>query len=810
MAVDKSIYQAPEGIPDTNTPEGDLTVEIAPDEDDEGTDVELDSVVDSEDEHYKNLAEDMDEGDLTALGDDVTEMFQDDLLSREDWEKTYKAGLELLGLKIEERTEPWAGACGVVHPLLTEAVVRFQSEAITELFTASGPTKTMIIGKTDKNKEDAARRVRDDMNYRLTVTMKEYRAEHERMLWNLGAAGSAFKKIYTDPSLGRPVSLFVSAEDFVVPYGTTDLNSAHRYTHRMKMVLNDIKKLQNSGFYRDIDLEGAKSNENSSDSPAKAKLTGQSDINDDRVELCEMNLDLDLEGYEDKDENGEETGIALPYIVSFERYSGEILSVYRNWKYEDKLKLRRTNFVHYPYVPGFGFYGYGLIHLIGGFAKSATSILRQLTDAGTLSNLSGGWKTKGVRFESNTDPIIPGEFRDVDVPSGTLKENIVPLPFKEPSATLYQLFNTIVDEGRRVGAVADVNVSDMGANAPVGTTLALLERQLKVMSAIQARMHAAMMQELIILKELIREELPDEYDYDVDDTPDNRKVKKADYDLVEIIPVTDPNASTMSQRVIQYQAVMQMAQASPQIYDQAELNKQMCEVMGVKNIDKLIPSSKERIPQDPVTENMAIITGKPVKAFLYQDQDAHIKTHMALLQDPMMSQMVGQSPNANLIYGSMAAHVAEHVAFKYRQDIEKQLGVALPNPEDAIPEEVERNLSVAMATASAQLTQQNAYQSQQQENEKTAQDPIIQQQQADLDLRKQELELRAKIHEDTIQLRAQELQGKFNIDDKKIASTEKIKGAELGVKISDSKAKMASNEKLTGAKLGVEIGKHSR
>lgn len=677
-------------------------------------------------EFYKNLAEDLSDSILGSISEEVSELFDNDLRSRKEWERIYEEGVELLGLGIEERVEPFDGACGVVHPLMAEAAIRFQAESITEIFSAQGICKATLIGKTDEQKEKAAGRVENDINWRLTTQMKEYRPEHERMLWNLAIMGSAFKKVYFDPSLGRQTSVFVSAEDLVAPYGATDISTAPRLAHRMKKSLNDIKKLQNAGFYRDIDLEEPPQN---SVKDVKDKLTGVVAVKDDRLTLIEMHVDLEIEGYEDVDEAGEQTGVMLPYVVTFDLHSKDILAIYRNWKMDDQAKVRVQHFAHYIYIPGFGFYGMGLVHLVGGFAKSATSLLRQLIDAGTLANLPAGFKTKGIRVQRDGDPLQPGEFRDVDVPSGALRDNLIPLPFKEPSQTLLTLFGEVVEEGRRMAAVSDLNAADMNQQAPVGTTLAILERSLKVMTAVQARLHASLKEELGLLKGIIKDQLPDEYDYDVDE---GRQVKKADYDIVEIIPVSDPNAATMSQRVVQYQAVIQMAQANPSIYDQVELNRQMCVTLGVKNVEKLIPSSAEQAPQDPITENQAIINGKPVKAFANQDHESHLKAHLAAQQDPKMAQLLGQMPNAQAIAAAGNAHIAEHVAFEYRRRIEQQMGVPLPQDGAPLDPNVERQLSVAMAQAAQQLLQQHQTEAAQQAAQQAAQDPVLQQQQAQL------------------------------------------------------------------------------
>ena len=715
-----------------DTDVGDIEV-VLPDE--EGVENALEEPKtdeEAEKEFYKNLAEDLDEKVLATLAEEVAEFYENDLTSRTEWTKTYEEGIKLLGLGFEERTEPWDGACGVVHPLMAEAAVRFQAESITETFSAQGICKSQILGKSDELKEKAAKRVENDINWRLTTQMKEYRPEHERMLWSLAIMGSAFKKVYYDPSLDRQTSVFVSADDLVAPYGATDISTSPRLAHRMKKSKNDLKKLQVAGFYRDIDLPDPVNNQSSSKTAARDKITGITAVKDDRYDIIEMQLDLEIEGYEDIDAEGEETGIMLPFIVTFDAQSKEVLSVYRNWKIDDATKRRVQHFVHYVYIPGFGFYGMGLVHLVGGFASSATSILRQLVDSGTLANLPAGFKTKGIRVQRDDDPLQPGEFRDVDVPSGNLRDNLLPLPFKEPSATLLSLFNEIVEEGRRMAAVSDINAADMNQQAPVGTTLAILERSLKVMTAIQARLHAALKEELGLLKDIIKDQLPEEYDYDVEE---GRQIKQADYDIAEVIPVSDPNAATMSQRVVQYQAVIQMAQANPQIYDQVELNRQMLETLGIKNVAKLIPASADQNPKDPVSENMAIINGKPVKAFAYQDHEAHLRVHMAAQQDPKIMEIIGQSPQAASIAAAASAHIAEHVAFEYRRRIEAQLGAPMPQGDERMAPETERQLSAALAQAAGQLLQQHQTEAAQQAAQQSAQDPVIQQaaQQLDID-----------------------------------------------------------------------------
>jgi hypothetical protein len=702
MAIDKALYQAPKGIEeeaDELIGEPDIEIEI---EDPESVSIkagDLEIVIDPDAEgpdFYNNIAEDIDESELQSLGAELLAYVQDDLDSRKDWEKTYKEGLVLLGLKYEERTEPWDGACGVFHPMITEAVVRFQSETIMETFPAQGPVKTKIIGKDTRKKEEAAARVKEDMNYELTERMPEFRMEHERMLWNLPATGSAFKKVYFDPSLQRQTSVFVPAEDIIVAYGTVSMESAERVTHRMYKTSNEIRKLQVAGFYRDIEL-GEPSKLKNELQEKKDKESGMSSINDDRYALYEIHANLDLPGYEDM-EDDEPTGIAIPYVITVLDGTNDILSIRRNYYEDDDTKKRRDHFVHYVYIPGFGFYGFGLFHLIGGFAKSATSIMRQLVDAGTLSNLPGGLKSRGLRIKGDDTPIAPGEFRDVDVGAGALRDNILPLPYKEPSATLYQLLGTIVEEGRRFAATADMKISDMSAQAPVGTTLALLERMLKVMSAVQARVHYAFKHELKLLSAIIRDYTDDDYDYDPASGP--RVAKRADYDMVEIIPVSDPNAATMSQRVVQYQAVIQLAQMAPQVYDIPALHRQMLEVLGIRNAAKLVPMEDDQTPKDPITENMNALKLKPMKAFMYQDHTAHIQTHMNMMNDPAVAALIGQNPQASLIVGALQAHIAEHLGYQYRRQVQDAIGTPLPGPEEKIPEAMEVQISKMVAEGS--------------------------------------------------------------------------------------------------------------
>jgi hypothetical protein len=771
--VDKAFHQAPQSMEAAAEGVEEIEVVLPPEDGDAVMEFEVE-VEEEADTFDENLAETLDSAVLQSLAADVVEGIDNDKMSRKDWEDTYISGLELLGLQYEERTEPWDGACGVFHPMITEAVVRFQSEAIMETFPAQGPVRTKIIGKETRDKVAAAARVEHDMNHELTDVMTEFRPEHERMLWSLPATGSAFKKVYYDPNLGRQVSMFVPAEDMLLPYGTTELQTCHRVTHIMRKTADEIRKLQEAGFYRRVPIDDHPAVEKEDVKDAKDKETGFTDINDDRHVLYEAHADLVVPGDERLKEDGTPSGLARPYVMTLLKGSNEVLALRRNWKKEDRLERKRTHFVHYQYVPGFGAYGFGLFHLIGGFSRSATSIMRQLVDAGTLSNLPGGLKTKGLRVKGDDTPIEPGEFRDVDVASGTLKDNILPLPYKEPSATLYNLLNTIVEEGRRFMATADLQVSDMSSEAPVGTTLALLERQLKVMTAIQARLHYSLKQELRLVAGIIRDYTDDEYTYDPEGK-DPRQAKKTDYEYVDIIPVSDPNASTLSQRVVQYQAVIQLSQTAPQIYDLPQLHRGMLEVLGIKNADKLVPLPEDQKPKDPVSENMNALRGQPLKAFRHQDHESHIRVHMSAMQDPIIMQLMGQNPKANEIMAAMSAHVAEHVAFAYRQKIEQQLGVSLPAEDEQMPPEVELALSGMMAQAAQQVLQQSQQTAAQQEAQAKAQDPVLQLQQKELALREREIDVKEKkvvgdlaARADEIDLKATEIAQRGEIDITKV------------------------------------------
>ena len=783
-----------------NTPEGGMLIDFDPDM---GDMMGLG--------HDDNLAEAMDDRDLDALASELVGSFRSDKESRADWERSYVKGLDLLGLKHEDRTTPWDGACGVFHPLLTESVIRFQSQSIQEIFPASGPVKTKVVGVIDADKEKQAERVQDYLNYLLTEKMSEYRSETEKMLFSLPLAGSAFRKVYYDPSLGRPCSMFVPAEDFVVSYGASDLTTCERSTHVMKKSSNDIRKLQVSGFFRDVDLPSPAPDVD----PVEQKyneLTGDSNSYDydDRHTLLEMHVNLDLVGFEDT-EGGEETGIALPYVVTIDLSSRTILSIRRNWYEEDARKLKREHFVHYQYMPGLGFYGFGLIHMIGGLAKSATSLLRQLVDAGTLSNLPGGLKSRGLRIKGDDTPIMPGEFRDVDVPGGTIRDNISFLPYKEPSNVLYQLMGDIVEEGRRFASAGDVKAADMNAEAPVGTTLALLERAMKVMSAVQARLHASMRVELRILTHVVRDFGPDQYPYATKGDP----IVPEDFDdRVDIIPVSDPNAGTMAQRIMQYQAALQLAAQAPEMYDMPLLHRQMLEVLGIRDADKIVPTDADMKPTDPVSENMNLLNGKPVKAFIYQDHEAHIQTHMSLLQDPQVMEVMAKSPNAKKAQAELAAHVQEHLAFQYRQGVEKELGVPLPPPDEPLPEDIEYRISQLVAPAAAQLSGKAQREQQMEQAQKQMQDPLIQIQMQELQIKQADVQRKAQSEMARIQLDMQKAMAKSQLDQAKLEQEKDIQTAKIGAQIARDNAqeqlegdRIASQEQIAGAKLGVDIAK---
>jgi hypothetical protein len=751
--MDKGLYAAPLGLPQDG--EG-IEIEIVNPEmvtlDDGSVEITLVSDKSSgkkDDIPFEdNLAEHIDESALNEISADLLGLIEVDITSRKDWADTYVKGLEVLGFRYEERTDPWEDACGVYSTVLAEAAIRFQAETMSETFPAAGPVKTKILGKLTPEKEEAAERVRADMNYQLTERMVEYRSEHERMLYSLGLAGSAFKKVYKDPRLGRQVSIYIPAEDVIVPYGTSHLETAERITHIMRKTKNELEHLQAAGFYRDIEL-GEPVQFYTDIEKKKAEEGGYTLTSDDRYALYEVHVEMKLAGIDDEDD------LPKPYVITIDKGTTKVLAVRRNWEPDDLLTRPRQHFVHYGYVPGFGFYCLGLIHIIGGYARAGTSIIRQLVDAGTLSNLPGGLKTRGLRIKGDDTPIAPGEFRDVDVPSGAIRDSIMTLPYKEPSQVLAQLLERITQEGRRLGAISDMNISDMSAQAPVGTTLALLERTLKPMAAVQARVHYAMKQEFKLLKAIIAEYADEPYDYIPEGV--DRRARSEDYAMVEVIPVSDPNATTMAQRVVQYQAVFQMAQNAPQIYDLPYLHRQMIEVLGIKNGDKIVPMTGDQKPRDPISENMGALTGKPLKAFIYQDHDAHIAAHMTFMQDPMIAQSIGQNPMAQQIMASLQAHIAEHLAFSYRKQIEERLGAPLPPPDEPLPEDMEVSLSRLVAEAGKQLTQIHQSQAAQQQAQQMAQDPLVQLQQAEVQTKQQEVQRKLQKDMADIQINREKL-----------------------------------------------------
>ena len=733
-----------------------------------------------------NLADFMDEGELQKIAGELVELIEADISSRRDWVETYVKGLEVLGMRYEERTEPWDGACGVFSTLLTEAAVRFQSETIIETFPAAGPVKTEIVGAIDRMKEEAAERVRDDMNWRLTEQMPEYRTEHERMLFNLGLAGCAFKKVYFDTAKNRQVSMFIPAEDVILPWGCSGIRDAERATHVLRKSENDLKRLQVSGFYRDVEL-GEPVTFFSDIEKKKAEDQGYTLTEDNRFQLFEVQVEYDLPGFENKD------GLALPYIITIDRGTNKVLAIYRNWEQDSKTHLKRDHFVQYDYITGFGAYGIGYIHLIGGYARAGTSIIRQLVDAGTLSNLPGGLKARGLRIKGDDTPIAPGEFRDVDVPSGSVRDNIMPLPYKEPSQVLAGLLERITSEARRLGSIADMDVSDMGANAPVGTTLALLERQLKTMSAVQARVHYAMKQEFKLLKGIIRDHAPDAYDFQP--ASGSRMALKKDYDMVDVIPVSDPNSSTMAQRIMQYQAIIQLSAQAPQIYDLPQLHRQMIEVLGVKNADKLVPIEDDMKPRDPVAENMDILNMKPVKAFQYQDHAAHIQVHMSAMQDPELMKLMGQNPQAQAMMAAAMAHIAEHTAYAYRQRIEQQMGVTLPPEGEKLPPQVELALSSMMAQAAQQVLAENQAKAAQEQAQQMQQDPVVQMQQQELQIKAKELELKEK---------------KLAIDAATKADELELKEKQMQIDAAFKADQLDAQQEREGMRMGIDIAKTKR
>jgi len=810
MAIEKGMYAAPMGL-DEDIEEGmgeGLEIEIVnPDMVtlDDGS-VEITIIPGEEggddDDFDANIAESMDEGELNKLADEIIGMVDADVDSRKEWADTFVKGLDVLGFKYEERTDPWDGACGVFSTVLAEAAIRFQAETMSETFPAAGPVKTKVLGKETKEKDEAAARVKADMNYELTERMVEYRPEHERMLYSLGLAGSAFKKVYYDPNMGRQMAVYIPAEDVIVPYGASHIESAERVTHIMRKTKNDLKKLQANGFYREVDLDDPQPFHTDIEE-RKAEEGGYSITDDDRYAIYEVHADIVIEGYDDSDDD-----IAKPYIVTIERGTSEVLAIRRNWEPEDPLMLKRQHFVHYVYVPGFGFYGLGLIHIIGGYARAGTSIVRQLVDAGTLSNLPGGLKSRGMRIKGDDTPIEPGEFRDVDVPSGSIRDNISFLPYKEPSNTLLQLLDKITNEGRRLGAISDMNISDMSANAPVGTTLALLERTLKPMAAVQARVHYAMKQEFKLLKAIMAEYAPAEYAYQ----PLRGEVsaRQADYMLVDVIPVSDPNSSTMAQRVVQYQAVLQMSQSAPQIYDLPQLHRQMIEVLGVKNADKLVPTDDDAKPADPVSENMAALSVKPMKAFIYQDHEAHIATHMAFMQDPMVAQLIGQNPQAQQIMAALQAHIAEHLGFNYRKQIEEKLGAPLPAPGAELSEEVEIQLARVVADAGKQLTQAHQQEAAQKQAQEQAQDPVLQLQREELAVKQSEVQRKGQKDQADSALQQAEAQRKSQKDQADAAiSAQRVENEQARVVLDakSSELKIDADTKRQSDNLDLEIFK---
>lgn len=819
MAIEKSLYAAPQGLDELELMDKSPPVEIEI-EDPESVTINVDGMQiviesDEEDDFNENLAEVLDEEELQSLADELISDYDEDIGSRKDWMQTYVDGLELLGMKIEERTEPWEGACGVFHPMLSEALVKFQSETMMATFPAAGPVKTQIIGKETPAKKESAARVAADMNYQLTDVMKEYRPEHERMLWGMGLSGNAFKKVYFDPGLDRQVSFFVPAEDLVVPYGASNLESSPRVTHVMRKTENELRKLQVAGFYVDIDLGTP---ENTLDEVEKkiAEKMGFRATADNRFKLLEMNVDLDLKGYEHTDKKGKKTGIALPYVVTIEKGSAKVLAVRRNWEPDDENHERRQHFVHYGYIPGFGFYCFGLIHLIGAFAKSGTSLIRQLVDAGTLSNLPGGFKTRGMRIKGDDTPIAPGEWRDADVASGTLKDNLLPLPYKEPSQTLMTLLGQIVEEGRRFANTADLTLSDMSAQAPVGTTLAILERTLKNMSAIQARVHYSMKQELGLLKNIIAQYTPEDYDYQPSEG--SRQAKRSDYDDVNVIPVSDPNASTMAQKIVQYQAVLQLAQGAPQLYNLPLLHRQMLEVLGIKDANKLVPMDEDQKPTDPVTENQNILKGKPVQAFIMQDHKSHIVVHMTAMQDPKIMALLQTNPMAQGMQASMMAHVNEHLGFEYRRQIEEQLGMPLPPQMDESGEEipmnpeVENRLSPLLAQAAQQLFQKNQGEAQQAQAQKQAEDPLVQLQQQELQLKGQDIQRKAAkdqaenaLKASQQQIERERIQSQKDTEQKRMQIKNDLEDKKIRMDLLKTSVQMQNEKQSEMMNLGVDV-----
>jgi len=807
MSIDKALYNAPQGLAGIDSQQPDMEIEIVnPDAvhmNMDGLEINLGPEENDKEDFSDNLAEYIDDGELAQLAGDLVGDFDSDVDSRRDWIQTYVDGLDLLGLKIDERAEPWDGACGVYHPILAEAVTKFQSETIMDTFPASGPVKGEIVGKETQDKKDAMERVVADMNYELTDNMPEYRPEHERMLWGVALSGNGFKKVYIDAALDRQVSMYVPAEDLVMPYGASSLEAAERVTHVMRKTENELKRLQLAGFYRDIDLGSPESSLDEVEKKIAEKL-GFRATTDDRYKILEMHVDLDLPGFEHKDKNGEPTGLALPYVVTIEKNTSTILAIRRNWEPDDDTHQKRQHFVHYTYIPGFGIYAFGLIHLIGGFAKSGTSILRQLVDAGSLANLPGGFKTRGLRVKGDDTPIAPGEFRDVDVPSGTMKDNIMPLPYKEPSQTLIQLLNQIIDEGRRFAAAGDLKVSDMSANSPVGTTLAILERTLKVMSAIQARIHFAMKKEFKLLKLIIAEYAPEDYSYEP--SSGDRKARKSDYSMVNIIPVSDPNAATMSQKVVQWQAALQLAQTAPQLYNLPYLHRQMLETIGIKNADKLVALPEDMKPVNAVSENVQVLAGKPLKAFPFQDHEAHIKIHMAMMNDPKIKETIGQNPQAPLIVAALQAHITEHVGMEYQRRLEQMAGMSIPNFDDTdqkMSPQMEMMITQAAVPFAQQLLNQNQTEVAAKNAQMASQDPIVQMQLQELKLKAQEIDIKMK----KMQIDAAAKADQLEIEKQRLATQKEIAGMQVGAKIQSEKAHIAAKQKMEGMRIGADIGR---
>ena len=797
MSIEKAMYAAPQGLPDLD---GTIEIEIV---DPEEVKINGVSVMPEDLDFDQNLAEYLPEAILLQIGGDLLADFQSDIDSRRDWIQTYVDGLELLGLKIEDRTEPWPGACGVYHPVLAEAVIKFQSETIMETFPAAGPVKGEIVGKETPEKKEAMIRVVEDMNHELTDIMQEYRPEHERMLWGVGLSGNGFKKIYVDPSLDRQVSMYVTAEDLVVPYGASSLQSAERITHVMRKTENELKRLQYAGFYRDLNL-GAPDNTLDDIEKKIAEKLGFRATTDDRFKVLEMHVHLDLEGFE-HEEDGEPTGIALPYVVTIEKSNNQILAIRRNWEEGDKTHQKRQHFVHYGYIPGFGFYNFGLIHLIGAFAKSGTSILRQLVDAGSLSNLPGGFKTRGLRVKGDDTPIAPGEFRDVDVPSGAMRDNIMPLPYKEPSQTLMSLLNQIVEEGRRFASSGDLKASDMSSQSPVGTTLAILERTLKVMSAIQARIHYSMKQEFKLLKKIIADYAPEDYSYQP--TSGKKTARRSDYEMVNIIPVSDPNAATMSQKVVQYQAALQLSQTAPQLYNLPYLHRQMLEVIGIKNLEKLVPLPEDMKPTDPVTENINALKTKPLKAFIGQDHQAHIQIHMSAMNDPKIKQVIGQNPQAPMMFQAMQSHITEHVGLEYMRQMQMAMGINIPYSDDEdedlqLTPDQEMQIARLAVPAAQNILQQNQTAVAAQQAQQAAQDPVIQMQMKELQLKAQEIDIKQK----KMQIDAAKGADQIEVEKMRIAAQKEIAGMQIGAKAKSEKESLDAKQQLEGMRLGQQIG----